>query len=88
MKSKIELFVIDRVRKLRYEEKMSQAKLADLLGVTKAFVGNVENENREEKYNLNHINELAVIFNCSVKSFFPDEPFDDNRELPVSDVNL
>ena len=59
MKSKIELFVIDRVRKLRYEEKMSQAKLADLLGVTKAFVGNVENENREEKYNLNHINELA-----------------------------
>ena len=33
-------------------------------------------------------NELAVIFNCSVKSFFPDEPFDDNREQPVSDVNL
>jgi transcriptional regulator with XRE-family HTH domain len=78
MKSKIELFVIDRVRKLRYEEKMSQAKLADLLGVSKAFIGNVENNNRDEKYNLNHINELAIIFNCSIKFFFPDEPYDEN----------
>jgi transcriptional regulator with XRE-family HTH domain len=79
MKTKIEQFVIDKVREMRQKENLSQAKLADLLALTKGFVGNAENPNRIEKYNLNHINELAIIFNCSITDFFPKEPFENNK---------
>lgn len=81
MKTKIEQFVIDKVKELRSKENMSQAKLADLLEVSKGFIGNVENSKKIEKYNLNHINELAIIFNCSVTDFFPNDPFEDNKIL-------
>lgn len=79
MKTKIEQYVIDRVRDMRQKENLSQAKLADLLAVTKGFVGNAENPNRIEKYNLNHINELAVIFNCPITDFLPSLPFEENK---------
>jgi hypothetical protein len=27
-----------------------------------------------DKYNLNHLNKIAGIRNCSIKDFFPDQP--------------
>lgn len=81
MKTKIEQFVIDKVRELRLKENISQATLAGMLGVSKGFIGNVENPRMIEKYNLNHINEIAKIFNCPVTDFLPQQPFEDNKEI-------
>jgi transcriptional regulator with XRE-family HTH domain len=73
--SNIELFVIERVKKMREEAGMTQAELAFAMELSYGFVGQVESSNHRAKYNLNHINKLARIFNCEFKDFFPDKPF-------------
>lgn len=70
----IEKFVIDRVRQRRIDLKISQASLAQQLEVSEGFIGNVENPNYPEKYNLRHLNELAKILKCSPKDFMPEKP--------------
>lgn len=75
LKSPINQHVIDVVRAKRKVLKLSQTKLAIAVGFTESFVGYCENPNRPEKYNLDHINTLAAFFKCSVKDFFPDEPY-------------
>ncbi len=72
--SKIEQFVIDRVRELRMKAGVSQVNLSLDMGLNAKFVGNVESSKTPDKYNLNHLNKIAIILNCSVKDFFPDIP--------------
>jgi Predicted transcriptional regulators len=72
LKTKIELYVINAVRSRRLEQKMSQATLAYCINVSRGFVGDVENPKMPAKYNLNHLNEIAKVFNCSPKEFLPD----------------
>ena len=72
--SEIEKFVIDKIRVMRQERKMSQEKLSLAIGLSHSFVGNVESPKQHDKYNLNHLNSIAAVFNCSMKDFFPDRP--------------
>lgn len=74
MKSPIELFVIEKVKQKRIEIKLSQADLAHQLDLSSGFIGKVESPNHQAKYNLNHINALAKIFNCSPSDFLPTQP--------------
>lgn len=71
----IEQYLINTVKKKRIAKGYSQKDLAYLLDVSIGFIGNIENPNYRAKYNLNHINELAKIFQCSPKEFLPDNPF-------------
>lgn len=73
--SEIELFVISIIKKKREEAGLTQAQFAFKMEVTYGFIGQVESPNFRAKYNLNHINQAAKIFNCSVKDFFPNDPF-------------
>ncbi len=59
---------------MRIAANMTQAELAFKLDMSYGFIGNVESSKYRAKYNLNHLNELAKIFNCSVKDFLPDKP--------------
>ncbi len=70
LNSEIEEYVIKRVKEMRISAKMSQADLAFKLGTAYSFIGNVESPKYRAKYNLNHLNKLAKIFNYSVKDFF------------------
>ncbi len=72
-KSNIELFVIEKVKEFRINKGISQADLACKLGVSYGFIGKIESPKYPTKYNLNHINKLAEIFNCSPKDFLPDK---------------
>jgi len=74
VKSEVELFVINKARALRELSNMSQSVLANELGVSDGFIGQVESTNSPSKYNLDHIDKLAVIFKCSPKDFLPDTP--------------
>lgn len=69
----IEQYVIDVVKAKRTEKGMSQKDLAFALDVSIGFIGDVENPNYRAKYNLNHINELAKIFECSPRDFLPEK---------------
>ena len=76
-KSDIETFVINKVKERREQENLSQSELAVRLDVSNGFIGQAESPNYPTKYNLNHLNKLALIFNCSVKDFIPEKPFKD-----------
>jgi len=75
-KTNIELFVIDKVKEKRQEFGYSQSELADLMNLSSGFIGKVESSNHSAKYNLNHLNKIAVIFRCSIKDFLPNKPFE------------
>jgi transcriptional regulator with XRE-family HTH domain len=72
--SRIEQYVIDRVREIRIEKGISQRDLAYQLDISSGFIGDVETVKSRAKYNLNQLNEIAKILKCSVKDFMPEEP--------------
>jgi transcriptional regulator with XRE-family HTH domain len=74
LNTQIENFVIDRSKEKRQLAGYSQAELAALLEVSPGFIGKVESRKYSTKYNLNHINRLALIFKCSPKDFLPNQP--------------
>jgi len=75
LKTDIEAYVINKVKERREQHKLSQSELATELNVSNGFIGQAESSKSPTKYNLNHLNKLAIIFNCSVKDFLPDTPF-------------
>jgi transcriptional regulator with XRE-family HTH domain len=77
-KTEIELFVINKVKEKRLEKGYSQAELADLIHLSAGFIGKVESSNHLAKYNLNHINLFAKIFNCSPQELLPNHYLKEN----------
>ena len=75
MKSKIDLYVIDKVKERRIERNLSQADLAYELGMSVGFIGKVESVKYPTHYNIKHLNELAKILKCSPQDFLPKKPF-------------
>jgi len=71
--SKIEKYIIAKVKEKREELGISQIFLSQKLNMSDSFVGHVETPKRRAKYNLNHINALSKVFKCSPKDFFPDK---------------
>jgi len=74
MKSKIDEFAINKVREKRLAKKMSQADLANELGMSVGFIGKVESAKYSSHYNIRHLNELAQILECSPQEFLPKKP--------------
>jgi ribosome-binding protein aMBF1 (putative translation factor) len=72
--SPIEQYVVDVVRAKRIDKGWSQKELAYQLDVSIGFIGDIENPKYRAKFNLNHINELVKIFECSPQDFLPDYP--------------
>jgi transcriptional regulator with XRE-family HTH domain len=75
MKSKVDLFVIKRVKELRIEKGFSQAGLAYELDVSVGFIGKVESTKYPTHYNIKHLNDLAKILKCSPQDFLPKKAF-------------
>ena len=71
--SKLEQAVIDAVRKIRIERGWTQRDLSDYLEVSHGFVAKVESPKFRAKYNLQHIEKLSEILECSPKDFLPDK---------------
>ncbi len=72
--SKIEKYIIEKVKEKRNEHELTQIVLSQKLNMSDSFVGHVETPKRRAKYNVNHINSLAKIFKCSPKEFLPEKP--------------
>ncbi|SKB40484.1 helix-turn-helix domain-containing protein [Daejeonella lutea] len=72
--SLIDQYVIDFVRKLRDTSNLSQEEIANIIGVTRTYITNVESTKHPAKYNLSHVNLLADYFNLSPKDFLPTKP--------------
>jgi transcriptional regulator with XRE-family HTH domain len=72
--TRIEKYVIDRVKEKRNEHGLTQIVLSQKLNMSDSFVGHVETPRRRAKYNINHLNALAKIFKCSPRDFMPEKP--------------
>lgn len=70
----IDQFIIDTVRRKRNEIGLTQDDIADAIGVSKGFIGNVESTKYDDKYSTVQLNELAKVFKCSPKDFWPNKP--------------
>jgi transcriptional regulator with XRE-family HTH domain len=79
LKSELEMFVINKVREKRLEKNLSQAYIANEINVAIGFIGHVESPKYRAKYNLNHLNKLAKVFNCAIKDFLPDPYLDEGH---------
>jgi len=73
MDKSIDQYVIDIVREIRQKNNISQAELADRLDLSRGFIGAVENPKQRAKYNLTLLNEIAKVFDCSIRDFLPDK---------------
>ncbi|MFD1770648.1 helix-turn-helix domain-containing protein [Sphingobacterium suaedae] len=71
LNTKIEQYVIKRVKEIRIEKGISQAKLAHLIDLSVGFVGNVENPKHIAKWNLNHLEKIAKVLGVSMREFLP-----------------
>lgn len=70
-RSKIDTYVIERVKAKRLERGLSQADLANELGMSVGFIGKVESPNYPSHYNIKHLNDLARVLKCSPQDFLP-----------------
>ena len=73
-KSKIDLYIVNKVREMRASKNLSQTDIAVHLNLSVGFVGHIESSKFRAKYNTIHLNESAKLFECSPKDFFPDIP--------------
>lgn len=74
MKTRIDIYVIERVKEKRIEKNLSQADLAYELEMSVGFIGKVESSKYPAHYNLKHLNDLARILKCSPQDFLPKKP--------------
>jgi transcriptional regulator with XRE-family HTH domain len=79
-KSKIEQYVIDKIKEIRTEKNISQTQLALALETSRGFIGQVESPQSASKYNINHLNTIANELEVSIKEFFPDQPFPETKK--------
>ena len=76
MKSKIDLFVITRIKERRMQKNISQRGLAAILDCSPSFIGQVESEKFDVKYSVHQVFLVAQFFECSPAGFFPPIDFD------------
>ena len=76
MKSKIDLFVITRIKERRMQRNISQRGLAAILDCSPSFIGQVESEKFDVKYSVHQVFLVAQFFECSPAEFFPPIDFD------------
>lgn len=69
MKSKIDLFVITRIKERRMQKNISQRGLAAILDCSPSFIGQVESEKFDVKYSVHQVFLVAQFFECSLQSF-------------------
>ena len=61
------------IKKRRKELNLTQEQLADEVGFSNTFIS--ERESGIKRYNISHLNKLAIALKCSPKDFLPNEPF-------------
>lgn len=71
--TEIELLIISRVKEIRKEKGFTQERLSLSLGKGVGFIGDIEAPSKKAKYNINHLNDIAKILNCSPKDFWPEK---------------
>lgn len=72
--SKIDKYVIEKIKEKRQEADITQYDLAHQLVAPRTLISMVESGRYNRKYSLAQINEIAKILDCSIYDLFPEKP--------------
>ncbi len=65
--------VVQTIKKIRIQKNISQAKLSEILGISRGQIGNIENPNYTHKYTLKQIVTICKHLDYPIeKIFIPD----------------
>lgn len=73
MNSDYQLDIINRIRKLRLENRLSQSQLAEYLGISNGQFGNIESTKYAQKYTLSQLYRICKLFNMPIQHLFIEE---------------
>lgn len=75
MKSKVELYTIEKVKEYRKKaDNMSIRYFADCLNVSHQFICEIEKPEENAAYNLDHLNKIAKLLKCKLWDLIPEYP--------------
>lgn len=60
----------DNIKKYRKEKKLTQQDLADLAGISRQYVTDIENENRNKHITIAILGKIADAMNVNIELFF------------------
>lgn len=66
--SELDFHLIEKVRELRIKSNLSQVELAQKIGVSEGYIGNIENHKQSNKYNIRMLGRIAVAL--ELKSYY------------------
>lgn len=72
--SELDFFIINKVKELRIQKKISQVELANRMELSSGVIGKIENFRERAKYSIRHLNLLANALGCSPCDFLPAHP--------------
>ena len=76
MKSKVDLFVINKIREKPKVLGVSQRGFRAIFDCSPSFIGQVESDKFDIKYSVHQVFLIAQFFDCSPADFFPPIDFD------------
>jgi len=90
--SRLDYEIINRVRKLREKNGISQRELSELMHLSKSFVGKVEALGQPDKYSIRHLTLIAKALKLNsiyeiLPNFIPDEDIIEIKYKKVSKKN-
>ena len=65
--------IIQTIKRIRLEKNISQAKLSELLGISRGQIGNIENPNYTHKYTLKQIVTICKHLDYPIEKIFIPE---------------
>ncbi|GIQ57862.1 hypothetical protein Flavo103_09980 [Flavobacterium collinsii] len=72
--SELDFHLIEKIRELRIKSKLSQVALAQKIGVSEGYIGNIENHKQTNKYNIRMLARIAVALELkSYVDLFPEK---------------
>jgi transcriptional regulator with XRE-family HTH domain len=72
--SELDFYLIEKIRELRIKSKISQMSLAQKIGVSEGYIGNIENHKQPNKYNIRLLSRTAVALGLkSYIDLFPEK---------------
>ena len=65
--------VVQTINKIRLQKNISQAKLSEILGISRGQIGNIENPNYTHKYTLKQIVTICKFIDYPIEKIFIPE---------------
>lgn len=83
----IERDIIEKVKELRKEKGISQTQLSLAIGKGTTFISDIEAPSKKAKYNIIHLNLIAIALSCSPRDFWPNDPITEKKYTFINSLN-